>query len=274
MTLQAFKNNERVAPDYLADRAFVYADGFFETMRVVNTRIPLLSYHFDRALASAETLKIPLTEFALKAHVDRCLSELDDENAVSSAYKLIVSRGSGGRGGYPPYEPQSQLYSYIRGLSERGRDSVSLRLVNETLPSKASFNGLKLINRLDYSVATQGIAFESNEEALFIDDQQHLVETMHHNLFFIKGRQIYTPELDGFGVKGVMRALIISNVEALGLKLVYGQFSVEDLISADSVFISNALDGVVRVDNLDGRSISSSPIFSDIKFLVDKVRLS
>lgn len=270
MTTTAYKNSERISPDLLRDRGFVYADGCFETMRVRAGCIPLQSLHIERALASAARLKLPLVASTIEQCIDHCLANSTHETKKDAVYKLIVTRGEGGRAGYPPAQCECNLYTVILPRSKPVDAAVSLRLVEDTLPVSSHFAGLKLINRLDYSVAAQGLHLQASEEALFINDRRELVETMHHNLFFLSGNTLCTPALDGFGVKGVMRGLVISTFAVqLGLNVSEGNYSLAQLKEADAVFLTNAVDGIVPVSRFEEKEWPANEMLNALRQLAE-----
>lgn len=275
MTASAFKNGERIASDILDDRGFAYADGFFETMCVIETAdslIPLKKYHIDRALRSARELKIPLSKERLESTISQCLSAVCGTTVGPLVYKMVVTRGLGGLGGYPPAEVKTNIYSIIKPDLRARSAATSLRLVDDRLPVHASFSGLKLLNRLDYSVAAQGFRRDSGCEALFLDQNNVLIETMHHNVFFIDKGKLHTPSLEGFGVKGVMRAAVIEALAPkLGVSIELGRYSIDTLLKSEGAFITNALEGVVEVSSVNGCALARSPITSDLIALANEL---
>ncbi len=271
MTTCVFKNRDAISSSILDDRAFVYADGFFETMRVIDASVPLLAFHMERALGTAETLKISLDSKALSEQVAYCLSEADKAGTRSAIYKLIVSRGEGGRASYPPSKAETNLYSFLRPYDPVSRSGISLRFASGALPPVSAFAGLKLINRLEYSVAVHGLDLGCSEEALFVNGDNKLVETMHHNLFFIKNNTLYSPNLAGFGVAGVARKVIIERVApTLNLEVALGEYLADELHHADGVFLTNAIEGVVEAIAVSGMPLRRSPMTIDIQTAMAK----
>lgn len=272
MTASAYKNGEQIASDFLDDRGFAYADGFFETMSIVGKSIPLQHYHIERALRSARALKIPLSKARLESELAGCLSKLDSKSTAVSIYKMLITRGLGGSGGYPPVDVETNLYSILKPYLRTPKTAVALSTVKDRLPLRASFCGLKLLNRLDYSVAAQGHILPPGTEALFLNQNETLVETMHHNVFFISKGKLCTPSLDGFGVRGVMRAVIIDEIAPkLGLTVESGEYALPPFLRSEGAFITNAIDGIVEVTCVDGDDLSRSALVTDIAQRVNEL---
>ncbi|ELT98245.1 hypothetical protein CAPTEDRAFT_119383, partial [Capitella teleta] len=79
----------------VSDRGLAYGDGLFETVRVSNGKATLADYHWYRLRRSCERLGIMLDHAQLFREVDGFLSS---SQADSGVLKVIVTRGSGGRG--------------------------------------------------------------------------------------------------------------------------------------------------------------------------------
>ncbi|MDP2227866.1 MAG: aminotransferase class IV, partial [Moraxellaceae bacterium] len=79
------------------DRGLAYGDGLFETLRIEQGRPVLLEAHLQRLAASALYLGLRIDMPRLAADFARFVA--DAGNAVA---KIMVTRGSGGRGYLPP----------------------------------------------------------------------------------------------------------------------------------------------------------------------------
>lgn len=280
--MHAFKNGEVIAPDSLLERGFVYGDGFFETMRVVHGRIPLVQYHLERAIQAANRLKIPLDSTELLSGVETLLSKLNASQAAASVMKLLISRSWGGRGAYPlescsiNEKDGANIYALIKALPDYllSSDRHSIELVPATmrLPENTPFAGLKLIARTEYSVAAQPERVDKNQELLFINSREYVIETMHHNIFFLDKHVLKTPSMPGFGVKGVMRRYLLEDIASkMHLSVEQGNYTMQNLLKSDGVFITNAIEGVVRVTSINNCNIKSAQKIPEIQRLANAV---
>lgn len=78
----------------VADRGFQYGDGLFETIEVLNGRPLFLDRHLKRLAHGCRRLLIPMPPSELLAAEARQLALESDRGVL----KIIVTRGSGGRG--------------------------------------------------------------------------------------------------------------------------------------------------------------------------------
>ena len=79
-----------------SNRAFRYGDGLFETMRVVNGKIPLFNYHFERLLRGMKALKINAPSY-INVHYfkNEVLKTLDKNAFRTGTFERLARVGRG-----------------------------------------------------------------------------------------------------------------------------------------------------------------------------------
>lgn len=248
--------NGKSAPNFTSERAFVYSDGVFETIRVSESHVPLWAYHEARLKQAAQQLKLKIDFEFLPKLVDQILNESDCSSAI---LKLIVGRKSEPRGSYAIDNSGCDYFTQL--LPARYREpefKFELVSVASALTGNPNTIGLKLLNRLPYIVPTIEMPLSAQQEALFYSDEGCALEAMHHNLWALVGKNLITPALKEIGVHGVMRNYIKDKCADFNLNLSLRDLTKADLLQSDAVFLSNAIDGLVPVSRLDGQLLSSS----------------
>jgi branched-subunit amino acid aminotransferase/4-amino-4-deoxychorismate lyase len=87
------------------------------------------------------------------------------------------------------------------------------------------------------SVLSRGEAEENGcFEALLMSEKGHVCECSSANIFWFKGNTLYTPSVESGILPGTTRAAII---RLSPYKVVEGIYSLEDMLSADEIFLSN-----------------------------------
>ncbi|WP_438464754.1 aminodeoxychorismate lyase [Marinomonas sp. PE14-40] len=234
----------------VSDRGFSYGDGLFETLLLDNGKILTPQFHQERLLRGCQRLALPFTYDELQKAF--CFAEKQASSYDKVCVKFIISRGSGGRGYMPPDQPNITLAIGIlpapdyRHLAKQG---VKIAISDIKSSMNSSLSGLKHLNRLENVLAKQELAqLNLHDDAIFeavlLDDNKHLVECIQSNLFWFKNDVLYTPLLNKSGVQGTMRARIFSLSK---YQINVGQYSLNDLLTADEVFICNSLMTVVPV---------------------------
>ena len=236
----------------LSDRGLHYGDGLFETLAVKSGRVRLLPRHLHRLSDGAARLAIPLPDLS---SLDAALQ--DAGRALGEGVlKLIVTRGSGGRGYAPPEnaEPMLILLRYPQTLptQDDAKNGIVLRLCTQRLARQPVLAGMKHLNRLEYVLARAEWRDSYIAEGLLLDTQGELIEAVSSNVFIVKGGRVVTPCLDQCGVAGVMRAEVLVCAGRLGLETEEGRLSLDDVLAADEVFLTNSLHGIRKVRALQG----------------------
>ncbi|MDD2892833.1 MAG: aminodeoxychorismate lyase [Halothiobacillaceae bacterium] len=236
----------------LSDRGLHYGDGLFETMAVMAGQVRLLPRHLHRLAHGAARLAIPLPDLSvLEATLQEAAQALGE-----GVLKLMLTRGSGGRGYAPPEdaEPRLILLRYPQKLPtpDDAQAGIVLRLCMLRLARQPVLAGMKHLNRLEYVLARAEWREPEIAEGLLLDTQGELIEAVASNVFIVKNGCIFTPRLDQCGVAGVMRAEVLACAERLGLEVEEGRLHLDDVLAADEMFLTNSLHVIRPVRALHG----------------------
>ena len=88
-------------------------------------------------------------------------------------------------------------------------------------------------------------ARENNlDTALIQNDRMGIIESTASNLFLVSNGVLYTPGLDGGATAGIMRTEIINIALKAGMKVYECNLTPQNLLIADEVFLSNAVQGL------------------------------
>jgi 4-amino-4-deoxychorismate lyase len=249
--------HERVDPE---DRGLAYGDGLFETVRVEAGRAVLLDQHFSRLETDAATLGIALEMTSLKREFHDFIAACP----VSCIAKIIVTRGSSGRGYLPVPDAVPTRILIASGTptwpsahSDSGIDAV---VCSFNLAIQPALAGLKHLNRLEQVLLRHEIAEKGSAEGLVCDLQGRVIEGVFSNLFMVRHGRLETPAISGAGIRGVMRASIMQQAGSEGVPVIEGDYGVEDFLAAEEIFFCNSVYGLWPVRSLLGRHWSPGPV--------------
>lgn len=240
----------------IADRGLAYGDGLFETMRVINGDIPLLDRHLARFLKGVSVLNLG-EEKRLKQdflhYVKSTLHEIRDNACLdASVLKLMVTRGAGGRGYIPPEEPHHNVIAQVFDLPSYPDSyydmGVNVKVCQYRLAYQPQLSGIKHLNRLDQVLASQEL-FDA-PEGIVLDYEGRIIEGTKSNLLLFKGKRVFTPDLSGSGVHGVLRNVLLDTSSNLGIKIEQANIKVEALPEYDGVAFINSVFGIWPVHQL------------------------
>ncbi len=196
------------------DRGLAYGDGLFETIRVSRHSPTLRQRHMQRLLTGAACLKIPLMASDLEAAVNSALARYRRD--TDWVLKLILTRGSGGRGYTPTATPAPRLIASAHDMPTLPDPAgVSVCLSDWSAQVSGPFAGLKTLNRLPQVMASEAMP-AGCYEAIMCDEVGRMLEGTRTNLFLRIGERWLTPPASQLAVSGVMRAEVMARLAQQG----------------------------------------------------------
>ena len=272
----ALVNGELETSVSLFDRGFMYGDGLFETVRVVNGSAPLWEYHCRRLERGCRQLKIQTDTELLRrlwSGLQRIVSEAG-RTAETCVVKIMITRGLGGRG-YLPSEsskPSEIIICYPAPVypSAYASEGIVVSSCSHRLSENTALSGIKHLNRLDQVLASTELN-DAVAEGLMLDQQGRVIEGTKSNILLFKNNEIVSPITTLCGVDGVARSFIFDNVSALGVKGHFEHIKPEQIVEFDGMAIVNSVLGIWPVRKLDDVELSISPIVFDIQTLFNDV---
>lgn len=225
------------------DRGLAYGDGVFETVLLRDGTPVLWDYHYARLVKGCQRLNIPLPplEQLSAAWQSPATSELE-------VLKLILTRGSGGRGYAPPDVISPRLMSRrvpFAVNAQRWYQGVSVRICSLRLGHQPLLAGIKHLNRLENVLARQEWDDHAIAEGLLADADGWLVEATSMNVFWQRNGELFTPSLTHCGVAGTLRAALLDQG-----KVREAVISLEALRDVERLWVANSVQGVWPVNTL------------------------
>ncbi len=222
------------------DRGLLYGDGLFETLAIVKGEPLQWSRHYARLNRSCQRLNITPPEG------DLLLAELRELCAgkARAVAKIIVTRGVGGRGYNPVATPPSwvtQCFPWPDFPADNRKKGVVVRVCALRLACQPRLAGMKHLNRLESVLARAEWHDNTIAEGLMRDTLGHYIEGTMSNLFVVKSGQLITDPLQQCGVAGIMRELILSLADSLGIGCSQQPIDEQQLEHADELFICNSV---------------------------------
>lgn len=249
MNVRIFGGGQRIDAIPADDRGLAYGDGLFETMRVHCGQVPWWDAHWTRLAHGADRLRIALPDQQQVRDEAMALLDEHDEGDSNSVLKLLLTRGSGGRGYAPSCDGMPTWMLSRHPLPSAPPDAgLNLQWCETRLASQPLLAGLKHCNRLEQVLARAECQASASDEGLVCDHDGNVISATSANLFVLHDDRWLTPWLDRCGVAGICRHQLMQPLQALEARL--DRFMVE---AADAVFLCNAVRGILPVAALDVR---------------------
>ncbi|MEN9575588.1 MAG: branched-chain-amino-acid transaminase [Verrucomicrobiota bacterium] len=263
--------NGRFVPEEQAlvsvfDRGFLYGDGLFETLRVLNG-VPLRwDAHWRRFALGL--LRLDLTVPWLPEYLRANAADLSHHNRLPDALlRLTLSRGVGPRG----YSPRgADAPTFVMSLHpapalEATAPRWKLHTASLRVPVGDWLTACKTANKLPHILARAEAEAAGANEALLLNPRGEVVEATSANLFWLEGDTLHTPPLTSGALPGVTRADVLTWAKSQGIAAHETTTDPARLLRADGCFLTSSSWGVVEVESLDGNQIPQSPLTHRIR---------
>jgi len=249
-----------------ADRGLAYGDGVFRTLVVREGRALNWDRHYRALRRDCARVAIACPEESVLREEIRRLAPAD------ATVKVIVTRGSGGRG-YAPVEdshPTRIVVAYPppSPAPQRAQEGIVARRCDLVLGEQPRLAGVKSLNRLENVLARAEWRDPAIAEGLLVDAAGRVIEGTMSNVFVVKVGAVATPELSRCGVAGAQRERVIELLAAEGVPCAVRDIPFGELARADEIFLTNSVIGVWPVARLGDWARPPGPVTRRVQQLV------
>ena len=232
------------------DRGFQYGDGLFETILLEQACPCFLAEHIQRLQRGCEVLGFPPADVNI---IEKEMSQLTNFRP-SGVIKILLSRGVGSRGFLAPDKPKiTRLIAFSvtdRAIS-KSLTSVDLLVCETRLARQPLLAGIKHLNQLERILARNEFKEAvTPTEGLMLDVEGAVIEGTMSNVFIVRNGVLLTPKLNNAGVSGVIRNHLIDQAAREGMDCRVVELTLDDMKSADEIFMTNSLMPVRSVRKL------------------------
>ncbi len=225
------------------NRTLMYGEGVFETFRYNNGLPKFIKKHYQRLVKGAKTLGIPpITEEDYIYYIEETVKQAEGNDLYVKT--ILVSEGNSEFSVLPV---ASKLLVIVRPFKPMQKEKISLTLAPFKVHSSDPLLKIKSTNYMRNVLGKRYARENGFDDVVFLNENDEITETSSANIFWIKGRFLYTPSLDCGILPGITREAVINEAKKDGWTVVEGRFYLDDLKKADYIFVTNALNGIIRV---------------------------
>ncbi len=247
------------------DHGLLYGDGVFEGIRAYNGRIFKLQTHLDRLLASAKSIR--LTMHYTERELEQAVRETVAANGSPDGYiRLVVTRGVGPLGLSPFTCPRpctiviaDRIQLYPQEMYDNGMPVIIAQ--RPRIPVECLDPSVKSLNYLNNILAKIEAIDAGVHEAIMLNTDGEVCECTGDNIFLVAGGRLLTPPTSAGLLDGVTRRYVMQTLApALGLSVEERRFRIEDLFTADEVFLTGTAAEVIGVTRIDGEQFGDGTV--------------
>jgi len=242
------------------DRAVLFGDGAYETVRAYDGKVFRYPEHLRRLRRTLEGLGIdlPLTDAAI---IDGTHALVEANGLRDARIRMTVTGGRHGgeirlRRTHPPNfvmfagpltPPADDIY----------RNGVDVAVSRYTVAHDSPVARLKTIIRLVHLMAKEEALGAGRFEALFADDRGCLLEGTASNVFLVVDGAVVTPGLDDALLAGVTRDVVVELAREAGLPVREEDVPVARLGEASEAFLTSTTIELLPVCRVEGKPVGS-----------------
>ena len=233
----------------VSNRSFLYGDGVFETLKIVNNKILFFEDHYFRLMASMRIVRmeIPMT-FTMEYLEEQILKLVEVLSIKDNArVRFTVFRNEGGF-----YLPNDNSISFVIQASklENIRYKIpkiqfEVDLYKDFIVPRQLLSTLKTANKITHVTASIFAKENQLDSALLINETKNVIEAANGNLFMLMEKKLITPPISEGCLNGIMRKQIIFLAKQIdSVEVIEAAISPFDLQKADELFITNVVVGI------------------------------
>lgn len=227
--------------------------GVFTTIRVTDGVLFAWDRHWHRMTRDAALMHVSMPSDP--AELQRDLARLVEANEKPNCtLRLVIVRNGGGVWEGPARGTESDVIALTADLKDWGR-SVRLGVQQHGRYAASEFAGTKITSWAMNLTWLENAQRRGFDEAILLNERGEVSELTSANIFIARGSEVWTPPLDSGCLPGITRELLLSEVAAPGYPVLEKAFTVEDLYSADQVFITSSTRDLLAVAEIEGRAV-------------------
>ncbi|MEJ2361731.1 MAG: D-amino-acid transaminase [Gammaproteobacteria bacterium] len=236
------------------DRGFIFGDGVYEVIPAYGGKLFRLDEHLQRLQNSLDGIRIgnPCSSAQWQEILQQVLAQNPAED--SSVY-LQVTRGVARRDHAFPADATPTVFVMANPLITTDEQAFNRGAEAITLDDIRWLHcNIKAIALLPNILMRQQAIDEGAAEAILIRDGE-VTEGAASNVFIVSDNTIKTPPKGARLLPGVTRDLIVELANSHGLPLQEVNFSKEELLRADEIWISSSTKEIMPVVTLNHNAV-------------------
>ncbi len=246
----------------IANRGLRYGDGIFETFKLINNRLILAEEHFARLWKGLQLLHFDIPKHLTPEKLQEQIMQLAQKNNNTKAarVRLMIVRGNGGLYDAVNHHPNYSIETWPLPEANEilNSNGLILSIYADAKKSIDLFSNCKCNNYLPYTMAALFAQKLKCNDAVVLNTMGNICDSTIANIFLVKDDVVYTPALTEGSVAGVMRQHIIMHLKKTGIICKQQQITVQQLLQADEVFLTNSIYNMRWVKQIENATYTNS----------------
>ena len=263
--LVPFKN----AKVHVLTHALHYSTSIFEGIRCYDTpegsAIFRLPEHVDRFFNSAKAYSMKM-QYSKKKISDGIINTVKASKLKQCYIRPLAYYGYGTMGLTPTnnkVDVSISCWEWKMGESKAGKFSGAKCKISKWVRIDSKSQPMQAKSAANYSNAALARMEALNsgyDEAIMLNNNGKVAEGSAENIFVLKNGKITTPPLDADILNGITRDSVIKLLNANGKKVIQKDITINNLFSADEIFMTGTAAEVKSVTKINNKKIGTGKI--------------
>lgn len=251
-------------------RAYTFSDSVYEVIPFFNENIIAFDKHIKRLSNSCSSLNI---DADIEKSANEILHLISSSNLKNGYVYYQISRGVDSlRSHIHNNDLQEESFGYVVSHSFKSKD-LKVAICEDIRWQRCDIKSTSLLG----NVMSMNDAKNHHCDEVIMHKNNELTEGGASNVFFVLNNIICTPSLSTNILPGITRELLITEIKKNGIFVEEGTYSVENLLEAESVWLTSSTKGLAEVSeiiNQKTRIKKNNKIFNQCKSIFDRAFLS
>lgn len=246
-------NNGTVLPAegptiHAGNRGYLYGDGVFESVRILNGQPINLENHIARMLEGAKKIKMRPPSYFDAPFFEKLMLDLIQKSGIREGGRCRIHLDRCAGGTYRPESNEVEYYIEVYPIDhnhfELNHKGLEVDLFMEMKKPKTSLSNYKTKNGLLFVIASVTAKEKGLDDYLIQNTEGGILESTSSNMFVVSNGVLYTPGLEEGCLAGTMRMQVINLAIEHGIKVYECNILPQNLLVADEIFLTNAISGI------------------------------
>ena len=238
------------------DRGFIFGDGVYEVVPVINGKLVDKQYFFERLDYSLGELSIGWP--CSKQEYMKVMEQLVESNQLNEGIVYSqVTRGAAERDFPFPENMLPSFVAFTQNMEVLNNPLVESGVHVVTTPDlRWERRDIKSVNLLGQVLAKQDSITRGGYEGWMMEDRV-VTEGVSSSAYIVKNAAVITRPLSNSILPGIRRRTLLEIADDVGIKVEERVFTIDEALTANEAFLSNATTMVLGVVNIDGHQIGN-----------------
>ena len=237
------------------DRGFIFGDGVYEVVPIINGKLIDRQYFLERLKRSLNEIQMdwPCSEQEYLGVMHELVSRNHLQEGIVYSQ---VTRGAADRNfTFPPDTPTSLVaFTSVMQLLENPAAITGIAVAT-TADLRWKRRDIKSVNLLAQCLAKQEAVTKGAAEGWMVEDG-FVTEGVTSSAYIVSDGKVITRPLSNLILPGIRRRTLLEIAEQAGIEIEERPFTVAEALAADEAFISSATTIVMPVVSIDGQQIA------------------